>query len=303
MGEESGVKDVEEALKAAAAESSTAELESDEEASEEKVSAEGKSVPRDGSFVPRTRLNEALGRIKDLEMRLGEAAKTEEELGSLREAAVQFQTQAQEYGSLLERVRALAEHPREDIREAVVKIDNALKGIEEEIIEQMDEKEQAAKDSGDLDLQKKLQAQKEEVLDQLATDRAETLLELARDRASRYIAALPDTYTDAHKKVIGELWNNRVDWDAIESNPSSMNSELAKALQETLDLIPVDQAGTDVEDTTEAVLSPEDELKRILGKDLDWAKTDDKGNFVVNDDSFNKVAAHALRLSKTLQAT
>jgi hypothetical protein len=301
MAELAGVNnDVEEALRAAAAE--TEPEVADSESVDGKVPStsggKGKSVPRDGSYVPRERLNEALNKVRELETAVAGAAKLQEEVRKSQATSQTLQEQLAHHQNLIGRIQALAGDDR--YREHVLKIDAALKGAEYEIEKKLDEKVDAAEKTGNAELKAQLEAQKEEILGEVREERARSLLVSAQGVAARYLEALPDVYTPEHKAVVAELWNNKVDWAGIEDNPEIMNAELARALQDTLDKYPLPGNERTTEDQEEVAkpLSAIEELARIKDPNLNWGKTDAKGKPAVSDEDFVKVLAHAHRLER-----
>ena len=299
MGVTNSGSAVEDALRAAAADSTSTNASvdgaSETDFEDAGVSNKGK-LPRDGSVVPRERLNEVLAKVKDLETQLASLSGTEKELNDSRSTAEELQRQLAQHQDLVGRIRSLADDDR--YKDAVTKIDNALKGVEDKIEADFAEKEDAA--GSDKKLLKELRDQKTEILDEIATERARSILQTAQDRAVRMLESLPEEYEE-HRSVIAKLWNSEVDWTSIEENPARLNEELSRSFQSVLDEYPTpgnSQSGTSEDKNIPEQLSPEEELQRLLHPDLHWARANDKGELAVSEQDFNKVLAHSIRLGR-----
>ena len=265
-----------EALKSAAeggSESSTGSTEKNASPVVESKAAEGK---KDDGMIPRSRYNEAVAKLEaatkgwdtektQITSQLQEAQKSVANLSELVKGS-------QEDRDLVSALRTLSKDSK--YADLISKVDNALQGIEEEV-------------EAGTTTPKEAQINRKQVMEELRgelndkfTDSMHSLISQQVDMvAKQYLERLPGTeYNEADKKVVSELWANRVNWDLIEKDPSKLGSHLAETLQKTLDEYGTPRgklASLKVEQTTETqqptkVPTVEDEVKTILGKD--WGK-------------------------------
>lgn len=229
--------------------------------------------------------NTAVERLTDLETKLQNQL-------ALTQDLQQKYTYAEE---VLMAIRGMAAD--EKMRPHVMAIDAKLKGVEEEV-----ETGEITQEEGDKKVEKILKQHKNEVQDIVQTNRAEMLFQTANERASRYLESLPAEYTDKDKEIIGRIWTQEVNWDGIESDPTSLNSELAESLDRVLNwygepkgyLPPPDP--TKVVETKPEEPTPAMKVKSILDKE--WGKIGERGNFEYSDEDFRREAAELIRLTK-----
>lgn len=265
------------ALKSAAEgapESSTGGTEKTASPAAESKAAESK---KDDGMIPRSRYNEAVTKLEaatksweteksTITAQLQEAQKSVANLSDLVKGA-------QEDRDLVQALKGLAKDPK--YTDLITKVDNALQGIEEDV--------EAGKSTP-----KEAQINRKQVMDELRgelntkfTDSMHSLISQQVDMvAKQYMDRLPTAeYTESDKKVVSEMWANRVNWELIEKDPSKLGAHLSETLQKTLDDYGVPRgklASQRVEETkqteTQQTKAPtiEDEVKTILGKD--WGK-------------------------------
>jgi len=240
--------------------------------------AEGKAAEskKDDGMIPRTRYNEAVAKLEaatktwdtektQIQSQLQEAQKSVATLSEVVKTA-------QEDRDLVAALRTLSKDPKHS--DLILKVDNALQGIEDDV------------ESGK-STPKEAQINRKQVMDELRgelnekfTDSMHSLIQQQADMISKqYMERLPTAeYTESDKKVVGEMWANRVNWDLIEKDPSKLGSHLSETLQKTLDDygVPRGKLASQKVETTETqqqqtnAPTMEDEVKSILGKD--WGK-------------------------------
>lgn len=228
--------------------------------------------------------NTAVERLTDLETKL------QNQLALTQDLQVRY-SQAEE---ILNAIRGMAAD--EKMRPHILAIDNKLKGVEEEV-----ETGEITQAEGDKKVEKILKQHKAEIGEALATNRAEQLFQSANERASRYLESLPDEYTDKDKEVIGRIWAQEVDWDAIEDDPTSLNQKLAESLDQVLTWYGEPKGYKPAVETPPVQVKPEEippavKIKEILDKE--WASVGDDGRPILSDEDFRKEAAKVIRLSR-----
>lgn len=290
-----GVTNVEESLKAAIAADDEDTSKASSPATTETVTKESGDNSSD-QRVPLARLNEVIEERNALR----------EEVKTRSERDADYLSQIQERDDLLNRIRALAAD--EKYSEHVFAIDKALKGIEdlEEELEEVAEDDSSSDDNKrarpDVDVKRLLQEQRGQLEEAMAEQRAEALWNLAQERAAKYLDALPEDFSAQEKEIIAELWNTRVDWDAIEEDSSALNPELARSFEETLKFYGESRAVAkpSSETQTETAQTPEptkeERLQTLLS--TDFSGVDDAGKPEVSDDEFAANLASAIRMTR-----
>lgn len=147
--------------------------------------------------------------------------------------------------------------------------------------------------------------------------RTEALISRADQIADRWLEALPDEYTPEDRNAIAHLWTSRVDWNALETDPSAVEQVLTDSFQDTLNIYGVPKGSlftpeqveelkqTQTEGESKA-LSPEEELGQLFAsKNYSSFKNTGKKNFAgaeiiapeVSDDDFSADLAKAMRIA------
>ena len=258
--------------------------------------SDGKEPPK---TVPYDRLKTVVGQKNEISERFNaleekfNAAHTREQ--ELRTRIGEMEKDSQ----ILDAIKNL--YQDEKYRPHVQAIDNALQGIEEEVVEAQAEGNPVAESVAT----QKLEAKTKELESLLADQRAEGLWDKAHGLAKDMLAALPDQYSDEDRALIGKLWTPRVDWAGIEragseAIPSALNTTLAEVIREY-----GTPKGAIAAKTTEEiesripeakVLSPEDKVKSILEKN--WAEVDKDGTPLMSESDFNNGMAELLRATR-----
>jgi hypothetical protein len=208
--------------------------------------------------------------------------------------------------SLLNRIRSFAGD--EKLSKHVFAIEKALRGeeIDDETAEELVEAAEGAKDGQEFKaVEKRLKELQSQSTEQIAEQRAEMLYTLVDNTMQSYIDALPEEYTDVDVENIQALWDRRVDWDAIDNNPNTMNRLLSASFQEVVDRYgaPRGAAKTASQETpTVTTPTPEptaaEQLAKLLGNDKLGKFDDTSGKPLMTDDEFAKLAGQSLRISR-----
>lgn len=263
------------------------------------TAARGTSKPDKGEWIPKARFDEVIGQKNEYhEHLLALEAEVREAHESLRQSTALLAEREQDT-KVMNELRRIANDPK--ARPLLEKLEKMIEGVEDEI------EETKGKPSADqTQLLEALKQTRDELTDELADQRADIILSKADTIAERYLAALPDEYTDADKRVISHLWTPRVDWEAIEENPDVMPQALVSSLEEVLDLYgePKGIATTTVkEPVRETGPTPEQELAALVNKDYGAFK-EVKGESgktsrvaAVSDDDFAADLARAMKIA------
>jgi hypothetical protein len=264
--------------------------------------AKGKSG-KSGSDIPYDRFKEKVDQVADLTKKLEDLIANQEST-TARETELREKIAAMEEDvNILDRVRELADHP---VHGPTVKsLDNALKGIEEQVEEGTKTEKQA-----DIDVNKLLKEHKDEITAVLDDQRTDFLLDQSRAISDGILDSLPKEYDDTDKYFIAKSVPDNVDWDAIEKDPSVMKQAIVEGYKATLTqygeprgalqakLEALETKSGDEQDV-ESPLSDDEFVKGILeNEDLGKMKTDDEGKVlgpVVSDDEFENQFADMLR--------
>ena len=217
-----------------------------------------------------------------------------------------YQGKISEQEDLLNRIRGMAMDP--NLRPHVEVIDNALQGympedLEEEEVDETETQTVEGKQPIGMtsrEVRELLEEQRSELEDSQLDQRAEYLYQQATNVAAEYLDQLPEEYTDEHKNILGEVWNNRVDWNRIEQDPGVLHDELASTLTELLDEFPI--GSTSALQTSEAIenIAPptsEERVQTLLNTENLGAVGED-GKPVVGDDDFASLLGEAMRATR-----
>lgn len=265
------------------------------------------------TVIPYDRFKEVVGEKNDAIERIKALEQREQELSN----------QLNEKGTLIDRIRGLAAD--EKAAPYVFFVDKALKfGVDSALSELQESlksdlsnlqdptkgvemtKEETKPEDKLTEVTKKIENLKTEATELVAEKNAEVLWELAKERASKYLEGLPEEYTEQDKSIISEMWTPRVDWTKIESDPSTMNAELARGLQNALKVYgaPKGAVAREVAKEVEIQKPKEPTIEERIAaiKAKEFSKLDDKGNPLMSDEEFIKDAGQLLRLEKQLRA-
>lgn len=265
-----------------------------ESPSEEKASS-AKTVPYERFSEVIEQKNAASERLGALEQQFRSATEREDNLRT------QLGKLEQEH-DVLEAIRDLGRSDDTNISSAVKVIDNALQGIEEEVVEAT----AAGDDKAVKAAETKFAAKAEELEALVNEQRVESLWKDSKSFANELLASLPEEYTDVDKARLGKMWTPRVDWNAIEeggaeSIPDTLRSTFAEMIKEYKEPIGAieNRIRTEVtESIPEAARpsTPEDVVDNVMGKN--WSETNKDGSAVLGDDEFAADVAKLLRATR-----
>lgn len=233
-----------------------------------------KTPGKDGDWVPKSRLNEVISArnerdqtIATLSSKIAESDASVARLTKMLEGAHSAQ-------QTLNDLRALAGDPKH--RPHVEYLHKVLIGEsveeEEETPLPVDATPKQVEDHKLAEIVKAQQALQASVLDQ----QADAIIQRADLIADKWLEALPVEYTDEDRNAVAHLWTGRVDWNAIQGNPSGLEKFLADSFQDTLNIygVPrgymftqeqVDALKTETQQKElESVLTPEAELEQLF---------------------------------------
>jgi hypothetical protein len=264
---------------------------SDESATEKGSKEDPKAVPYDRFSEVVGQKNSAVERLNALDEQF--KATTERE-NTLKTRVGELEQEHQ----VLEAIRGLAKDDR--YSDAVNKIDRALQGLEDEVVQAEASGDQQAVSAAE----KRFEAKSDELTEMITDQKAEQLFDKANNYASEMLRSLPEEYTDVDKARLGQMWSPRVDWNSIEEGgeaaiPDTMKGSFAELIKSygTPQGAVASETRTQVEseispEALEQRLSPEDMVKGIVEKD--WAETAE-GKSVHSDDEFSADMAKLLR--------
>lgn len=240
----------------------------------EKATPVAKIPGKDGDWVPKSRLNEVIQARNERDQTIATLSAKQAESDAAVTRLTKMLEGAQSAQQTLNDLRALAGDPKH--RPYVEYLHKVLIG------EPVDEEEEEAlpadatpkqiEDHRLNEIVKAQQALQASVLDQ----QADTIIQRADLIADKWLEALPDEYTDEDRNAVAHLWTSRVDWNAIQGNPSGLEKFLADSFQDTLNIygVPrgylftqeqVDALKTQTQtQELEAVLTPEQELEQLF---------------------------------------
>jgi len=196
---------------------------SEESATEKGSKEEPKAVPYDRFSEVVGQKNSAVERLNALDEQFKETTERE---NTLKTRVGELEQEHQ----VLEAIRGLAKDDR--YADAVNKIDRALQGIEDEVVQaEASGDEQAATAA-----EKKFEAKAAELTELITDQKAEQLFDKANNYASEMLRSLPEEYTDVDRARLGQMWSPRVDWNAIEEGgdaaiPDTMKGSFAELIK------------------------------------------------------------------------
>lgn len=298
----------------------TKALEAVAEETEEKVASENISASDEdeaSAEAPKKGKSTAVpySRFKEVNDKLGESAKAIEELNNkLTQRDEELSKMVHLLGERDQAQRTIDKinelyTTRNDLRELIDRLDNAVKG-NEEALEKTEEKKADAEAKGDTKavrelekVSKQLEATKSELEHSLAETQADLILDKADRILESYFDNLPEAYGDDDKRVLSDRLVDKIDWDEIEQDPSKLTSVLARDFKSTVEWYgsPRGAVKADTEETsTKETREPSvDDLKKADWGKLKVAGKDAKGREVfkpaVSDDDFTKALAAAIR--------
>ena len=271
MSTEAGTDDVaanlEAALEGKSEESSTSETESKTATETVVETGTDKTTGKVENRIPQSRLNEvitardnATGRAENAEEQLAESTKALATMTELLDSKTAD-------SETLEAIKGYIHDP--DLKEHVEAIDRALRGVEQEVEQGEITPEQATDKNRAL-----IDQIRNETQDALADQAADALVGRADLLADRLLGELPEEYTEQDRAVIGDLWADKVDWEAAAQNPDNLPEILHKSFQETIDRFGAPRGGLiqgDTEDSETATVSlaptPEEELATLMSRE------------------------------------
>jgi len=253
------------------------------------------AVPYERFAEVNTEKKQAMQMVDDLRNQLEEKKSSERHLsGKLTEAE-----------SLIEGIKGLYDNDK--YRPHVEAIDRALRGLDDEV-DTLKTKEAAGGDDRVAAEIKQLRVEKEKLIDQVQTDRANLIMEDIKQTVQAAISSLPEEYLPEDRKMLTEnWWYSRIPWKALEEDPSSKDRILSASFKQLLSdygaprgYVPAaSHEETALEEQARRILtpSPKEELETLLSTNWGALSKDGKG-FAVDDPSFNKVLSRGLHLSR-----
>ena len=228
--------------------------------------------PKEGDWVPKSRLNEVISARNERDQTIATLSSKIAESDASVTRLTKMLEGAQSAQQTLNDLRALAGDPKH--RPHVEYLHKVLVGesVEEEETLPEDATPKQVEDHRLNEIAKAQQALQDSVRDQ----QADAIIQRADLIADKWLEALPAEYTDEDRNAVAHLWTGRVDWNAIQSNPSGLEKFLADSFQDTLNIygVPrgylftqeqVDALKTETQQQElQAVLSPEKELEQLF---------------------------------------
>jgi len=309
-------------LEAAASGSSTADSETlvDSELStstdadaEESVSEGTDSRQKPLHEIPRfkeviSERNEAISALRGFESEKEVLNKQIAELHDRNLKLIDIMEAKENDASTMNQIRDLANDADTDERVvgAIELLDKALKGEIEAVQEEAEQKV----NSGDLtraEARKMINEHVSEMELRVDQQRADMITEQVNVRADEFLKALPDEYNDVDREIVSELWAKRLDWEALNSDPSQMMDVLSTSFESAIEKygMPKGAQTAVVNEASEeggnSVKEPsaDEVLERI--KAINWGDTSGDGSSkkpVYDDEFFSKQMANVMKLSK-----
>lgn len=284
-------EDVKEALKAAA--SGDSDSSTDDEKVADKAGAKDESSKekvKDDGTVPRSRLNEVSQKLQDAEASWEtEKGKLMTQLAEEKSKAVDLAEVVAKSRSDTELVAALQTLARNDAHaDLIARVNLALEGKDYDSLEEKSDDDADDDDSEKPVVDKKaiLKEIRTEVEETLAKQKQEVLVQQSELVAQDLMRQLPaEKFSPEAKELIGDLWANKVDWEALEEDPSILHKHLAEKLTETLDTWEKAHPTSKTEETTDdnKQVTEEPTLAEKLGAHLnkEWGKVEERDGKMV----------------------
>lgn len=307
---ESALKSVANASEAAADASETEETEVEVEAKAEAATkeTEDSKETKGSKNTAQTRIQTLSGKVKDLSTQLGglteKLAARDQEIEKLVDLLQMRERDSQ----LIQKINELYETGPEDVKSTIQKLNDVLMGVETKIEEA---KEQAveAKEAGDKEalkqiknLQKQLETTKSELETQLVNQSDEIILDKADQILERVFASLGDEYTEDDKRVLGSAVIDHINWEAIEENNETLQSEVLAGFTKAKEWYGSPR-GTTKSTETKGETKPDLSVDNLLK--VDWGKTKEvkiEGKTAhaaeYSDDTFTQALAEAMRQTR-----
>lgn len=290
----------------AAEEAAGSESSAESKATETEEATKSSEKPNKGEWIPRDRFNEVNDQKKEIQTRYEtleqQFADRQNELSQMIEL---LQSREQD-SALVSHLRELGLQGTEEQKALIKQLDEVLQGKEPEV-EEAEEGKQGDPDRKAIKKTNELLEQTREELSESIEDQKEDLIVMQANMvADKYFEALPEQYTDQDKTVISELLVDRVKWDGIREDPSTLSDEIARAFEETCTYFgtprgSVAEEAEKTEETPEAKPAPEEEIPENLK--IEWGELkevqlpDGKTTLkpVHSDDDFRAALADELR--------
>lgn len=272
----------------------------------EEVETTEKTAEEQNTTVPYSRFKEVIDARNESDAK---TTKLEEQLAenntSLNKLTAMLEEREADSNTLTE-IRELAQDPK--MRDHVVALDKALKGIEDEIEEGETTPEKTQDRTREL-----LKETKEELEDVVADQQADLLLSRADIIADKLLDGLPKEYLPEDKDVVSRLWVDEMDWEKAAGDSDNLSTHLTESFQKALDIFGKPRGAMlsldDVEIVKEgeeatSTPAPEEELAEILGKNWAATKTVKSSTGVettvpeLTDDEFTESMAKAMRIAR-----
>jgi len=270
-----------------------------------------KTSSKDGDWIPKARFNEVIQARNERDQTIATLSAKQAESDASVARLTKMLEGAQSAQQTLNDLRALANDPKH--RPHVEYLHKVMLGedVEEELPENATP--QQKEDHRLNEIAKAQEALQASVLDQ----QADAIIQRADLIADRWLEALPDEYTAEDRNAVAHLWTSRVDWPAIQGNPSGLEKFLADSFQDTLNIYGVPRGymftQEQVEElkktqTTETAptLTPEKELEQLFAsKNYSGFKGTGKKNTAgaeimlpeVSEDDFAADLARAMKIA------
>lgn len=266
---------------------------------------------KDGDWIPKSRFNEVIQARNERDQTIATLSAKQAESDASVARLTKMLEGAQGAQQTLNDLRALASDPKH--RPHVEYLHKVMIGetVEDELPENATP--QQKEDHRIAELTKAQEALQASVLDQ----QADAIIQRADLIADKWLEALPDEYTAEDRNAVAHLWTSRVDWTAIQGNPSGLEKFLADSFQDTLNIYGVPRGYMFTQEqvdelkktqTTETApnLSPEKELEALFAsKNYSGFKGSGKKNTAgaeimlpeISDDDFTADLARAMRIA------
>lgn len=296
------LKNTLDALEAAseAAETSTDASEVVQETESEEVDVpKGKGKPG-----AEARIRELNAKAKEYETKLEETRSRAETLQTKLDSLTELLGEKEQDSRVVRRINELYESTPE-LKDHIEALDRAIKGqpvtkTDDKTVPDTDKALKAIEN-----VRAELKEQQMALAEEVADQKAQALVGQADRVMEGLIGALPgDKYAEADVKVLSEVLENRVNWEAIEANPSVLTKEIEKAFQATVDWYGEPRGA--LASKTQTSPTQEKDVKATIAEitSKEWGKLKETGKDrfgrsrfepVVSDADFVKVLGETMR--------
>lgn len=266
-----------------------------QDAGTEQVSHEGKQVP----------LHE-IPRFKEVISEKNTAVEALEQTRAQNAQLIQMLQDREEAVTTVGKIKDLALTSEDGrVQSAIDVLEAAMEGRLEEVVTEAAE---AAKEGTiSIDEAKKMVSDTRDSLEaQLSDQRADMLWDRARGIANSWLENLPQEYAQEDVSAVDEMFLNRVNWDAIESNPDSMTAHMHAAFNDAIQkygeprgalLNAIPNTETEEAEEVDPVTAAAARDKEVIGKlqSINWGELKNDGKPVVSDTDFKDTLAEILR--------